>query len=88
MTTEKIEQAKALLAQLEALGEEEVKEDIAALKAKIADMEAKALAEAKEIVNEAKEIEEGLIAKYGASVVKTVEIALVLAIFFRVFGVI
>jgi hypothetical protein len=52
-----IEQTKALIAQLEALGQAELADQIQALKTKVAELEAKAIAEVQEV---AKEIEEVL----------------------------
>ena len=50
---DRLTQAKALLAQLEALGVAEVQDQITALKAVISDLEAKAVAEAEVVKTEA-----------------------------------
>jgi hypothetical protein len=51
-----IEQMKVLIAQLEALGQAELADQIQALKTKITELEAKALAEVQEVVKEVAEV--------------------------------
>jgi len=80
---DRLTQAKALLAQLEALGVAEVQEQCAALEFVIADLEAKAVAEAEAVKTEAVAVvadvaaaEESFVQKYGIGTAHTVEIIL------------
>jgi hypothetical protein len=60
-----IEQMKALIGQLEALGQAEVADQIQALKAKVAELEAKAIAEVQAVAQEVvEEIPVGFWVKY------------------------
>ena len=79
---------EAALDQLKAAGEDLFADQIKEIESKIADEKAKVEAEAEKVVEAAKEIEQTFIQKYGANVVKGVELVLLGLIAGRILGVI
>lgn len=66
---DKIEEMKTLIKQLEELGQEEVTEQIQALKEKVAELEARAIADVQEIVTEVEKIKVGFWVKYRVELI-------------------
>ena len=86
MDMNNIEQMKALIAQLELLGQAEVTDEIQALKQKVAELEAKAIVEAEQVGEELVTAEQTFIQKYGQATAHGVEIVLLLVIVGKLLG--
>ncbi|MDR3563500.1 MAG: hypothetical protein P4N59_18985 [Negativicutes bacterium] len=79
---------EAALDQLNGEDEELFIEEIAALKRKLNTLAVKVEAEAKAAMGEAEAVGQSFIAKYGAGAAHTIELALLIAILGKLFGVI
>jgi len=83
-----IEKMEAAIVQLKAGGEELFADQIAALQNKIDALKAEAAAVVDQVANEVKIAEQNFVQKYGAAIVKGVELVLLGLIAGRILGVI